>query len=752
MPPVLPLSVTKHIADKLYEKRKLAALEVEQLVKQLATAGRGAAVVDVIDTLVNSYATSSASNARKGGLLCLAATAVALAGCPPGTPRPPDLLQKVVPPILASFTDQDARVRYYAIESLWNVAKSTRESFLQVFPEIFEALFRLCSDADANVQNAASFLDNLVKDIVAESHDFDVAGFVLTLQEYLEVASPFKRQFLLGWLGLLDSLPDIDLVAHLPALLPGLLGMLSDGNAEIRSACTKLLAEFLLEVQTSGAHADVSQLALMLAQQLEQRQEDEAALLTALRWLHTLVQLAPGQLLPHAAVLLQNVLPCLGHADGEISAAARQVNSDLLEQVQERQERQHQRGASGLPAPGSGGALLDSQSLLAAVSKQLEGEAEVSKLEALQWVNVLLSHDARLLQEQQQLLLAALCDALSAASDRVVTESLAVLASVAHQRDHFPAVMAALLGCFRGSGGARLLQRRGGLVIQQMSQRLGGLRVYKELSRLLQEEEDTAFAASVVQALNLILLTSSPLQELRALLQSSLRSAEGADVFALLFASWSHSCAASLALALLAQAYSLACELLAVMAQEPLSMRPETAVELSQLVSLLEAPAFAPLRLQLLQPGLHPALLRAVHGLLMLLPQGDAFRMLQTRLHSIPLMALLSIREQQQAQALAAGRGSSSSGVGLAAAAGAGLSPVGSPPATAALGSSRRNSSSTSLDASSSASGEQPLSPTARQQQQQQQQQQQLVAARSPLIEEKRLVQLFKSRVARLGS
>ena len=112
-----------------------------------------------------------------------------------------------------------------------------------------------------------------------------------------------------------------------------------------------------------------------------------------------------------------------------------------------------------------------------------------------------------------------------------------------------------------------------------------------------------------------------PAQELRALLQSSLRSAEAAEVFAQLFASWTHSCAASLALALLAQAHSLACELLAVMASEPLSMRPETTVELSQLVSLLEAPAFAALRLQLLQPAQHPALLRAVHGLLMLLPQ-----------------------------------------------------------------------------------------------------------------------------------
>jgi hypothetical protein len=42
----------------------------------------------------------------------------------------------------------------------------------------------------------------------------------------------------------------------------------------------------------------------------------------------------------------------------------------------------------------------------------------------------------------------------------VVTEAVAVLASVADQRGHFAAVMAALLGCFKGGGGARLLQVR----------------------------------------------------------------------------------------------------------------------------------------------------------------------------------------------------------------------------------------------------------------------------------------------------
>ena len=38
--------------------------------------------------------------------------------------------------------------------------------------------------------------------------------------------------------------------------------------------------------------------------------------LTALRWLHELVALAPAELLPHTAELLGAALPCLGHPGG----------------------------------------------------------------------------------------------------------------------------------------------------------------------------------------------------------------------------------------------------------------------------------------------------------------------------------------------------------------------------------------------------------------------------------------------------
>ena len=44
---------------QLYDKRKVAALEVEQLVKQLSAAGNVHRISAVIDALVNQYATSS---------------------------------------------------------------------------------------------------------------------------------------------------------------------------------------------------------------------------------------------------------------------------------------------------------------------------------------------------------------------------------------------------------------------------------------------------------------------------------------------------------------------------------------------------------------------------------------------------------------------------------------------------------------------------------------------------------------------
>jgi vacuole morphology and inheritance protein 14 len=137
------------------------------------------------------------------------------------------------------------------------------------------------------VQNAAHLLDRLVKDIVTESTSFSIEAFIPLLRERLTVLNPYVRQFLVGWITVLDGTPDIHMVEWLPHLLDGLLNMLSDPNREIRQqvrrvspgppvrralrvphaarlradlACARArirqadtaLAEFLLEVKTAS--------------------------------------------------------------------------------------------------------------------------------------------------------------------------------------------------------------------------------------------------------------------------------------------------------------------------------------------------------------------------------------------------------------------------------------------------------------------------------------------------------------------
>lgn len=53
-------------------------------------------------------------------------------------------LQEIVPPVLACFSDQDARVRYYACESMYNIAKVAKGEVLLFFNEIFDALSKVC--------------------------------------------------------------------------------------------------------------------------------------------------------------------------------------------------------------------------------------------------------------------------------------------------------------------------------------------------------------------------------------------------------------------------------------------------------------------------------------------------------------------------------------------------------------------------------------------------------------------------------
>lgn len=87
---------------------------------------------------------------------------------------------------------------------------------------------------------------------VAQNKAFSLARFVPLLSERMYVLSPFTRNYLVSWITVLDSVPDLELVTFLPSFLDGLIKYLSDPNTDVRVATAKVLADFLREVQDAA--------------------------------------------------------------------------------------------------------------------------------------------------------------------------------------------------------------------------------------------------------------------------------------------------------------------------------------------------------------------------------------------------------------------------------------------------------------------------------------------------------------------
>ncbi|KAH0283564.1 ARM repeat-containing protein [Aureobasidium namibiae CBS 147.97] len=268
----MDVSVQKALADKLYDRRKGGALELEAIIRDSLAANDHVRIEKIVHQLCHDYAYAvHQPHARNGGLIGLAAAAIAL-GIDVAR-----YLRDIVPPVLACFSDQDARVRYYACESMYNIAKVAKGEILIYFNDVFDALCKLAADTELSVKNGAELLDRLVKDIVAESaasyvsildNDLDpnnedpfaeqptafsLARFIPLLRERIFVINPFTRTFLVSWITLLDSIPDLELVVFLPDFLGGLLRFLSDPNTDVHTTTKVCLDRFLAEIKKISA-------------------------------------------------------------------------------------------------------------------------------------------------------------------------------------------------------------------------------------------------------------------------------------------------------------------------------------------------------------------------------------------------------------------------------------------------------------------------------------------------------------------
>lgn len=78
---------------------------------------------------------------------------------------------------------------------------------------------------------------------------FSLPKFIPLLKERIHVISAFTRTFLVSWLTLLDTIPDLELISYLPEFLGGLIKFLGDPNRDINVATQALLDRFLSEIK-----------------------------------------------------------------------------------------------------------------------------------------------------------------------------------------------------------------------------------------------------------------------------------------------------------------------------------------------------------------------------------------------------------------------------------------------------------------------------------------------------------------------
>lgn len=206
-----------------------------------------------------------------------------------------------------------------------------------------------------------------------------------------------------------------------------------------------------------------------------------------------------------------------------------------------------------------------------------------------------------------------------------------------------------------------VFEDRGTFVILNLCVMIKPETIYRSFAEILKDEKnDTKFAYNLVQKLNQILLTTQPLYSLRTRLSNE-DEPEVAALFQVLYHAWCHSSVAALTICLLTNNYRQASELVAKLSQADINV--EILAQIDWVVQLIESPVFSSLRMRLLDSNNNQYLLQSLFGLLMILPQSEAYKRLANRLDQA--YKYMCMQSQGRHQSITQSTGGSSSAGGL---------------------------------------------------------------------------------------
>jgi len=375
------------------------------------------------------------------------------------------------------------------------------------------------------------------------------------------------------------------------------------------------LAEFLREIKEAEV-VEFGPMVNILVNQCKSREKTNR--LTALVWITEFIALGGVRLITYYAGMLGSIMYCISDSESEIRQAASQANSGLMNLMKSTEEP------------------FELLPIIQILTMELLSEHVTTRVAALHWIYMLHEKDAHEINQFISDLLPALLKVVSDSADEVVLLNLQVLARISLDEVQFHRVLNALLQLFYEDRG--LLETRGALVIRKLCSLLDSSSIYLAMANILNGKLDLDYVSLMVQTLNLILLTAPELAPLRRSLKQSFEATateQDKTTFISLYRCWTHNAVATYSLCLLAQAYHISASLIQKFADADITVG--FLMQVDKLVQLLESPIFIQLRLHLLETDSahREDLLKSLYGLLMLLPQSQAYKTLSDRLATV---------------------------------------------------------------------------------------------------------------------
>lgn len=375
------------------------------------------------------------------------------------------------------------------------------------------------------------------------------------------------------------------------------------------------MSEFLREIK----EAEVVEFGPMVSILVNQcRAREKSNRLTALIWISEFITLGGTRLIQYYSGILGSIMYCISDIETDIRQAATTANTGLMALVRATTEP------------------FELLPIIHTLTVELLSEHVTTRVASLHWIYMLHEKDSNEINKFIGDILPALLKTVSDNADEVVLINLQVLARISLDEVQFNRVLNALIQLFYED--RSLLETRGALVIRKLCSLLDSSSIYLAMARILNGKNDLDYVSLMVQTLNLILLTAPELAPLRKSLKQAFQSnatEQDKTTFHQLFRCWTHNAVATFSLCLLAQAYHISASLIQKFAEADVTVG--FLMQIDKLVQLLESPIFIQLRLHLLETdsSLREDLLKSLYGLLMLLPQSQAYKTLSDRLATV---------------------------------------------------------------------------------------------------------------------